>query len=579
MASGFDATSFATGIIGSANQKFADQRKDQNEGELAQYQAFQEAAKEYDKAKASSVDEKNQIDAFSHFLNDPEAEKGLTPDQVQIARLAVARDAVENKYTGPEHLPYVQSGYTHTLQDVANNPDKWGTKAPQPGDDDLKYRSQPLSSDSNPGNTRVLQKFNPNLGTQDIENVRQHQINTPYNSLPASNMGNYADASNKQLYNKTMTEQTAKNDASSAESNKMGASLGLDQASTPTQSQQASAPQTQVSAPAQPNSPTNNPIAMSASSLQPNAPLPPQSQQQGNISQPREAAFMPQDGSQSQQGQSPQANTPVQQQQTQAPAGVNTMYMDWLQKNNPQAASMVKGIASGELQVSPMALRPNPRTGEPSPMWKYVEAAQKYDPSFDMTDYNARNRTHIDYTSGQTFKNIQAIDTATSHLGILKQAGDALNSGNYQLINKLANTYGAQVGKTPQVTYNAIAERLAPEIVKAYIPTGGVEAEREAAKISSDLSGSQRNSVIAATGHLLSGKMEALQNSWDTNMGPSKAGKDFFSPNTHDVLKSLGVNEADKHPFMTNENIKQQNPATTQSEGNPDWSHWWGGSR
>lgn len=198
--------------------------------------------------------------------------------------------------------------------------------------------------------------------------------------------------------------------------------------------------------------------------------------------------------------------------------------------------------------------------GSKSSWQAVIEAAHKYDPSFDMTDYNARNKMHSGYTGGQDHQNIMRLDTATGHLGTLYIAGKDLDTGNVQGLNRAAQALGVAVGQSPKSTYDAIAIRVAPEIVTAYTPTGGSDADRAQSEkaFAAAMSGPQRENSLRATADLLHSRMAAVQNAWDSNMGPSKAGKDWFTPNTHAVMGALGVNEADKTPFLTMQQLQQQ---------------------
>ena len=44
------------------------------------------------------------------------------------------------------------------------------------------------------------------------------------------------------------------------------------------------------------------------------------------------------------------------------------------------------------------------------------------------------------------------------HLGLLEEAGQALDNGNIQVLNRVANAFGVEVGKSAKTTYDLIAK-------------------------------------------------------------------------------------------------------------------------
>lgn len=573
MASGFDSTAFATGLLGGINQANARRQENVDKGEAEQYQAFQEAAKEYDRSKHKLSDQQAKIDALANILSS---------GKPNAAAYATARDAVEMGYTETGHLPYVMDAYQRTAKDMQDNSEKWsGSKGPSK---DQPSMDNPNTADTNPSQTNILRKYGNQMPVQDVENVRQHNLERPYSNLPSAAWGDPEAVANRLLLNKDKTQGQAKMDLAEERQRKQSASLGLGTADSldPMSSAMPDSGQNQsATTPTPPpvggatGSPTPvSPLAVKASELgipqdQPQ-PAPPDGIKLDGPAPPETAsAVQPKDNL--------GASQPLDQPQP-SPNAKNDAYMAQLERTNPTAASTIKMLASGELQISPYMLRDR-SDGSHSSWYDMIAAAHKYDPSFDMTDYNSRNRMHISYTSGQDHKSMVAIDTTAGHMGMLVQAVDALGNGNVQALNKLAQYYKIQTGQTPIVTFNAIAHRIAPEIVTAYRATGGTEAD--IAEVEKDFNSSsspqQLKEAIAKTAHLLNGKMMALQNAWDTTMGPTKAGQDFYSPNTHDVLKYIGVDTNDKHPFLTEQELRKSNAPLAPKEGtaSPDFSHLW----
>lgn len=573
MASGFQSSGFGTGLLSGINQQYAMQRINQEKGDEAQYAAFEEASREYDRSKAKASDQEKQIDAMANILSN---------GKPNPAAYATARDAVEMGYTGQEHLPYVQDAYQRTIDDMKNDPEKWTGNKQSPA----SSSDQQEPEDTNPEQTRAIRKFGNQTPLSDLENIRQHNVPLGHSDLPGANWGDPMQAANAQARNKAMMEANVKSDVASQKEKQQMNDLGLnsgeggdnEQSIGPSgvQPQQSQAPvssampnaQAGADAGGQPQS--VSPLAVNASDLAP----PGQAQQQppqqmASAQQPRDAAFMPPDQSQAtpdtSNGISLNAPAPPEQSMPDkttsvdiATNGLNTPYMDMLEKKNPTAAGMIKQIASGELQISPWMLRDR-SDGSKSSWYAMIAAAHKYDPSFDMTDYNSRNSMARSYASGQDHKSIVAIDTAAGHLGLLSEAGKALDTGNYPMLNKIAQAYGVQSGEAPVTTFNAIAHRVAPEIVVAYRPTGGsVEEVMQSTKdFEASLSSSQRQGVLQSTAELLNGKIQGMKNAWDTTMGPNKAGKQFFSPNTMDAMKDMGVDINNKTPYTSMKQLRE----------------------
>jgi len=76
-------------------------------------------------------------------------------------------------------------------------------------------------------------------------------------------------------------------------------------------------------------------------------------------------------------------------------------------------------------------------------------------------------------TAGGTLYNA---GTASQHLELLDEAAKALNNNDTQALNHLANTFGVAIGKSPAVTFKAIAEQVNGEVGK--VVAGGTRTRR-----------------------------------------------------------------------------------------------------
>lgn len=159
------------------------------------------------------------------------------------------------------------------------------------------------------------------------------------------------------------------------------------------------------------------------------------------------------------------------------------------------------------------------RGGVPSPILRKVLAIN---PQYDATTYPARSKTAADFSpAGASGKTITAADTALAHLKTLSDAGAALNNGDIQKLNQIANFLGAQTGKSAKETYDTINNMVSPEISKAVIGVAGGEGERQGTKVnySSDLNNATRESNIAATVGLLGARYDKQAHAYESEMG------------------------------------------------------------
>lgn len=153
-----------------------------------------------------------------------------------------------------------------------------------------------------------------------------------------------------------------------------------------------------------------------------------------------------------------------------------------------------------------------------TPYWQNVMGGVfQQDPDFS----EQRAQLRKAYTTGAQSKEINAINTAMGHVGVLGQAIDALNNGNYKVLNQIGNSLGVQVGKDPVTTFNTIVHRVGPELSKAYIGAGGSAGERGADEKDFDpnLGPKQLTTNVAMTARLLRSKIASLENQWDQNKG------------------------------------------------------------
>lgn len=516
MSSGFDA--IGTGLLGSINQGYTDQRKAQVYGDESQVGAFREAQKEYDDTKAKNTDLTNKIDTYSNILNAPDAETGIDPDVVKKVRSATARDAVQLGLTGAEHFPIAQHAYRMTLQDAAANPDKWASSAPAQGGND--------AVDSNPANTAILHKYDvgKDLTPQQLEDIRTRNVAKPYGYLPGASWGDMQNFMDKQVAQKSKLEAVAKQEAAdSPEALKVandkarnavngnlaayGYTLGPD--GTPVKED--------ILPSTSPAATGGNNLAIPAEQLQPGAATP-----------------------------APQSNSDVLDAASKADKRNNEV-LNGLTKPD---ANMVKAISDGKYPG------PNPyMMARADPHTKFLMAKiTEYDPSY--TD--ARFDSMKSFIAGPDALRAQNFNTAINHMGVLMKAGDALNQNELPVLNKIANAYGIQTGTAAPVVYDNIAHYVGSELRKLYANSSGgslPELEQIVKGLDKAQSPEQRNGVMTSNIDLMSGAMDSLANKKRTAMGLAYDANPILSPSAQQTLADMHKSPEQRQAEQAEANI------------------------
>lgn len=194
------------------------------------------------------------------------------------------------------------------------------------------------------------------------------------------------------------------------------------------------------------------------------------------------------------------------------------------------AAAQVKALAEGRMQFpAGFALK--------SPYWQQmISAVSQYDPSFDSVNYNSRNKTYQDFTSGKSAQNITALNTAMSHLGSLADNFGQLNNTSLPLVNSVKNYVGTQTGdpntQTATTNVQADANAVSHELAKVFRSTGMSEGEIKQwqDQINPNMTPAQAKAVLGSAIELMNGRLDALGEQYNKGMGTSKDGVELLSP-------------------------------------------------
>lgn len=124
---------------------------------------------------------------------------------------------------------------------------------------------------------------------------------------------------------------------------------------------------------------------------------------------------------------------------------------------------------------------------------RIMALVDEMNPNFDASTVAAKKKAAIDFGSGALGNALRSVSTANTHLDQLGGLVDAMDNGDYQMVNKISNAYAAQTGKTAPTNFDAIKHIVGQEVVKAIVAGGGSAGERdEAGKIFSNASSPQQ---------------------------------------------------------------------------------------
>lgn len=142
---------------------------------------------------------------------------------------------------------------------------------------------------------------------------------------------------------------------------------------------------------------------------------------------------------------------------------------------DPNAERTAQAIASGQLPAPTGMALLNPKNQ------RILGRVMEINPSYDSTTVAAKKAAAVSFTSGPLGGALRSVSTANAHLDQLGELVDALNNGNTQVVNKVQNYFSKATGGTAVTNFEGIKNIVGQEVVKAIVPGGGSEREREEA--------------------------------------------------------------------------------------------------
>jgi hypothetical protein len=148
----------------------------------------------------------------------------------------------------------------------------------------------------------------------------------------------------------------------------------------------------------------------------------------------------------------------------------------------------------------------------------YLQRALAINPDFDEKNFKQSSDALKAFgPSGTQGQMILKTQNAMNHLDALKSYGDALQTGDVNVINRASNFLSQQMGGIPITTYEAVAPIVANEVSSGLVKGGGGQEERlERVKaLAAQLSGPQRNAAIDGMRSLLGAQYQNNKNLYE----------------------------------------------------------------
>jgi hypothetical protein len=182
---------------------------------------------------------------------------------------------------------------------------------------------------------------------------------------------------------------------------------------------------------------------------------------------------------------------------------------------SPEFQSVVDAVGQGKMDLQTAVGRMGRFPGAAFSLMSAVE--QKY-PNYFQGNYDAAKRVLDAFTSGSYSQNLNAIDTARKHMKTFTDLATDLDNGKVRAFNSLANAIGVQFGSDKATNFNIAKEFFSGEVGKAVVAGGGTAGERDqlSSSIATSSSWKQLAGALKTADALLSGKQEALKNTYES---------------------------------------------------------------
>ena len=223
---------------------------------------------------------------------------------------------------------------------------------------------------------------------------------------------------------------------------------------------------------------------------------------------------------------------------------------EFLNSIPPDLRSKVKLISEGKYPIG-QRFANTPAGSE------LITLASQYDPSFDATDFNKRNRTATNFASGVEGRGVRAVNQTLYHMNKLNDSIENLNNFNGvgKLLNPITNYVEEGVfGDVRQGKFKQDVQAVSSELRRVFAATGGgglTELEKWEQSFPLNATKEQQKAYLKEATSLLGGAMQALNDQYTAGMGKdptnlyNKKSIDTLSKISPDVAQELGIYNPD----------------------------------
>lgn len=217
-------------------------------------------------------------------------------------------------------------------------------------------------------------------------------------------------------------------------------------------------------------------------------------------------------------------------------------YLKWLGDHRPPGyADIVRGVTDYEMDPNRIE---SLQKGQRSQLYR---DAKLYDPTYDQTHFKEKGDVIASFSKGTDRAAVNSLNVSVSHLGTLSKLGDALQNGNFPIVNRLLNQANIQTGGQTVTNFNAAKEIVGDEVVKAIVGGVSAQADRDAIKhlIMAQQSPAQLKGTIDTFISLLGGQLEGRRIGYQAGTGLNNFDQKYLSPETREALAGQSGNKID----------------------------------
>jgi hypothetical protein len=208
-------------------------------------------------------------------------------------------------------------------------------------------------------------------------------------------------------------------------------------------------------------------------------------------------------------------------------------YVAELEKSDPDLARAAKAV--GDYRTSLTSLSQNRGYRE-----RVLNAAARYNPEFDQTQYAAKSRARNNFAGGIEGRAVRSLNVSIDHLDTLQEAATAMRNGNFPILNELVNRYRTATGNPLATNFDSIKQVVSAEIAKAVVggPTAVHDRDDMAKRARSAASPEQLAGMITEYQKLLAGQMKGLRRQYESQT-KLKDFEEGLEPSTKRILSSF----------------------------------------